>query len=751
MPRSVTLGIAVALALGWSPPSRAAEADETATGGSQGLEEITVTAQRRSENLQKVPISISAISGESLSQGGVVNVTGISSRVPSMATTMPYGDAIPIFSLRGISAVDYSQNQASPVALYVDEVYKGLPVFTSLQLFDVDSVEVLRGPQGTLYGKNTTGGAVNIHTVKPDVAAGLDGYVNVGLGSLNRKDFAAALNIPVSDTFATRVAVQTSNVDGMVENRQPGVEDQGEIRDWAGRIGAVWAPTDDLEVTLRLTASESTPSGYGVIADNIGRSGSGGAGFFSGYTRQGLSFWENETDIPGKLRIRNQSVAAKITWDVSNSLEVTSITSYDRGYWLTWEDADGSPYRIVASKYVNDAWAWSEDLRIASQGDSSFQWIGGLYVYQDSISADTQYQYFHELAALDESGMPICFADFITGCTVSNRFRQDRESYAAYAEGTYEATSRLSFTLGLRYTDDRNDLPSYKAWLGYLDPTTGTDVTNAVQTIDGAPTDQLKSTNWSGRIGAQYQLDERTLLYASLTRGYRGGSFNGQAFYDPSEVTAAKPEKVDSYEIGAKTEIADNRVRLNGALFYYDYVNQQFLAVTPEFLQILYNAPKSRLYGAEVELTAQPVPAFEFHLGASYLNSEYQEAVLQGQDISGNKLILAPEWTANGGIDWTLLDSAWGSLTLHTDSRYMSKVYYDAFNTNAVAQGGYAVHDARLSATLTSHPIQLTTWVRNLTNEEYRVYRLNVAALTNYDYGQRGRPREYGVEVRYSF
>jgi len=629
-PSRFSAGFAGLLLLSAAFFAPAARAQSTTADDAAELEPVTVTAQRRVEDIQKVPISITALSGDRLAQSGVFNVTGIASQVPNMATTTPYGDAIPVFSLRGVSAVDFSQNQSSPVATYVDEVYKGLPVLTSLQVFDVDRVEVLRGPQGTLYGKNTTGGAVNFFTRTASVDAGVNGYLNVGVGSLNRREFSAAVGAPIGDKFAARLAGQVTRVDGMVKNFYPGAPDQGEIRDSAVRLSAAWVPSDAVKVLFRFTASESTPTSYGVLAVNIGRAGPGGIGFGTNYFRDGLSFWQNSSDTPGVTRIRNHGGSMTVKWDVNDNLAFTSISSYDEGKWLTIEDADGSPFNILTDRYDNSAHAISEDLRLGSQGKGAFNWLAGLYWYKDSAHVQTKNQYYHEFTGLDANGQPLCFDDFFTGCSVSNDFLQKRDSYAAYAQGTYAVNDRLSLTAGLRYTKDRNHLDRYESWLGYLDPATRIEITKAVQTITAPPIDRLDTTNWSGKLGVEYQFSDRTMMYGSISRGYRGGSFNGQAFYSPDEVTVANPEKVTAYEVGAKTQLLDNRVRLNGAMFYYDYKNQQFINVTPQLLQILYNAPKSRLYGAEFELEARPVQLLTVRLGGSYLNGKYQKAELQG-------------------------------------------------------------------------------------------------------------------------
>lgn len=746
-PLLLAAAIAMATAAVGAPGAQAAGENEAAGR----LEEVVVTAQRRAENQQRVPISTTAIRGDDLAASGIKNITSLSAQVPNMQTTTPYGDAVPIFSLRGVSAVDFSQNQSSPVALYVDEVYKGLPALTSLQMFDVDRVEVLRGPQGTLYGKNTTGGAVNVHTRGASLDDGLSGYADLGYGSLNRREISASVNVPLSESFATRFAGQMTKVDGMVENQFPDRPDQGDIDDVAARVSSVWAPTDALTVSLRLTASKSSPKGYGVIADNIGRGGPGGAGFATGYTREGLSYFENEADLTGSLRIRNKSASLNVQWDVTEDMTLSSVTSWDDGDWLTNEDGDGTPFNLGFTTYDNEAEALSQEFRLGSSGEGPLSWQVGVYGYADTVTADTTIRLFYDLASVDADGVPSCFVDFVTGCRLHNQFRQERDSFAAYAQGAYELTERLSFTAGLRYTDDNNELKYYRAALGYYDPSTASEVIDVFPTIDAAPEDQLTSTNWSRRFSAQYQWTEATMLYASWSRGYRGGAFNGQAYYAPDEVTIADPEELTSIEVGVKSQLADDRLRLNGSVFRYEYRNQQFLNVTPELLQVIYNAPESRLYGGELEATATFTPTLDARFAFSYLDSEFREATLLGVDLSGNTMMLAPETTVIAGLDWQMLTMDWGSLTLHTDSRYTSKSYFDPFNTEAVAQGSFWVHDARLTLDVAQLPMTVSAWIHNLTDEEYRVYRLDLAGLFNLDYGQRGRPREYGISVRYDF
>jgi iron complex outermembrane receptor protein len=237
-------------------------------------------------------------------------------------------------------------------------------------------------------------------------------------------------------------------------------------------------------------------------------------------------------------------------------------------------------------------------------------------------------------------------------------------------------------------------------------------------------------------------------LYANASRGYRGGSFNGNGFYAPDEVTTAKPEKIDALEAGLKTELLDQRARLNLAAFYYEYKDQQFLDLTPTFLQVLYNAPKSTVWGAELETVARIAEPLTVTVSLGYLDASYDEISLGGQDLSGNRLSLAPKTTFSAGFDWTIAEGDFGSVVVNAATRYQSKVYFDAFNR--LDQEGYWIQDARLTWRAPSEQLWVALWGKNLGDEEYRTQRYDLSAF-NFLYAQRGRPREYGIEFGYSF
>ena len=722
-----------------------AEAQEA--GASPVLDQVLVTAQRRSENLQSVPIAVSALSQEVIEKQGIRNVSGVATLVPNMQLATPYGDAVPFFSLRAVTSTDVSLNQSGPIALYVDEVYKGLPALSSLQIFDVDRVEVLRGPQGTLYGKNTTGGAVNIYTKQPDVSGGVTGDLAVGAGNLGRVTANGGVNVPlVADQLAARVAFTRTKVDGFVDNHVPGADDPNSIDDFAFRTSLRWEASEDLTVSLAYTQTKSSPTSYGAIAEEIG---TGGIGFGTEYYREGLGFYDTESEQPGKIDIENKGASLRVAWDVSDTMSFTSITSTDTGDWSALEDVDTSPFDIARGDYISDADSVSQDFRLASKGDGALEWLLGAYYYRDKVDSNTIYRYYYAFSGdNDGNGVIDCFDDFFTGCRLENNFQQERKSSAVYGQATYAFDNGFSVTGGLRYTKDKNSLDSYRARLGYFDPALNAEVVDAADTITAPPVDELNTSNWSGKLGVSYEFPSGALLYANASRGYRGGSFNGNGFYAPDEVTTAKPEKIDALEAGLKTELLDQRARLNLAAFYYEYKDQQFLDLTPTFLQVLYNAPKSTVWGAELETVARIAEPFTLTVSLGYLDASYDEISLGGQDLSGNRLSLAPKTTFSAGFDWTIAEGDFGSVVVNAATRYQSKVYFDAFNR--LDQEGYWIQDARLTWRAPSEQLWVALWGKNLGDEEYRTQRYDLSAF-NFLYAQRGRPREYGIEFGYSF
>jgi len=766
------------------------------------IEEVLITAQKRTESLQDVPISVSALSSGDLEGLQLRTSSEIAAQVPNMQISTPLGDGFPVVSLRGISMSDFSLNQSSPVAIYVDEVYKGNPALQGVQLYDLERVEVLRGPQGTLYGKNTTGGAVNFITQRAGFEQ--EAYITAGVGTYSRKELQGAFQtVLIDDALAMRVAGTWVESDGWKENKIPGIDDANAIDEWGGRISFAYTPRDELEFLLRVSSSDSSPVNYGITAEP-GPSGVGNfmyelfgiAGELAGgtnggnatsYTRAHLDDFDIESNRDAKREIETSAVALTVNWDLSAGLTLTSITSWDEGSFFSPEDTDGSPLQTVEADYGSDADQISQDLRLTSSFDGDFNFIAGLYYANETIDAQTTLKFFNDLdmnqdGSLDANDCldPLLYAfglggvattpaadavnevlpaidpsitglgDFATfGCQARNSFEQERSSLAGYFDGNLALNDAITLQFGLRYTTDKTELNDMESRL--LD-NGGSDLTDAVGFLISPTSDNFTDREWTGKIGLDYTTEHGTLFYTSLSKGYRSGAFNGQAFFDPGEVTQVDPETVNAFEAGFKSEMLDNSLQLNGAAFYYDYSNQQFLNVDPATLaQTLVNIDSSTITGFELELTARPLQQLMLRAGLGWLDTEVDKGTLGGVDVEGNELLAAPNWNANLSVDYDIDIGPYGALTLHADSSFVDEQYFDVFNTESIKGDDYWVHNARIAYESTDSRYTVALWVKNIADKVYTTQAYDLQAVFGLNYTHIGAPRTAGVAMTLRF
>ena len=622
----------LALAMGLAALPTFAHAQEAANATVDNGE-IVVTAAKRSENVQAVPISISAIGGDALAKARVSSVDSLVTKVANLQLNSAVGDNTPIFSLRGVSMSDYSLNQSSPVATYYDEVYKGNFAFLGVAMYDLERVEVLRGPQGTLYGKNTTGGAVNIISKAPKLGV-TSGEFSAGYGNYNRVDLNGAINLPIGDKMALRVAGTFARADGWFKNVVPGMPDLAETREYAVRGTLLFEPTDGVKFTLRASTSYQNPHNYGIYAQP------------EATNRPGLSERQIASDIPDRRRARTTSVAFTANIDLTDMLALTSITSWDKGSLSLFEDTDGTAAKTLEIPYFDKANQIAQDLRLTSTFGGPFDFIFGVYYNREKVYNQTTFQIANDV---DVNGDGVinaqdCADGLPVACRVQNQFNQVKTSIAVYTDLKYKLTDALTLRGGLRFTHDTGKQT------GFSSNALGVDNVLVANLI---PLSNLhySNDNWSGKIGFDYQVTNGSMVYASVSKGYRAPSFNAQAFFSPSELSVTQAEKVTSYEIGLKNQFADRRVTLNLAAFYYDYRNQQFINVDPSSAaQTLLNIPKSRIYGGEADLTVRATNALSFHIGAGALATKIIDGTVSGVVVNGNRLANAPSLSLNGGL-----------------------------------------------------------------------------------------------------
>lgn len=749
---------------------------EPAEDGFQ-LEEIVVTAQKRTESAQTVPSSIIALSGAKLAELGLDDPASLVAHVPNLQANTAVGGGAPVFSMRGVSMSDFSLNQSSPVASYVDEVYKGNFALFGVQLYDLERVEVLRGPQGTLYGKNTTGGAINFVTRRPDFDR--NGYLSAGFGNYDRVEVEGALGGSLVDgRLAGRVALTYTDADGWFENRYPGGRDLGAMDERAGRVSLLYTPSDHLDIILRLAKSQQNPMNYGVYG-RPGEFGTGGGLYAlfnaldpvanpeTDHFRSGLGERELESNFSRRRYIRADSAALTLDWRFSEPYALTSITSWDEGKMRNPEDTDGSPLEVVEVTYQASARQFTQDLRVTSDLGGRFDFIAGLYLSRDELTNGTDLRFYDDLDVNLDGLLSFedCLYSFNTlvnadplddlfpaACRVVNSFEQVRDSQALYFDGTYALTDHLKLRAGLRATHDKSKL---RGFVSQLHGNDGVVLANLIpgdeNDVDAAVSKAFSDERLSGKLGLDYTTTGGTLFYASYSSAFRAGAFNAQAFFAPEELTAVKPENLDAFEIGFKSQFAGGRLQLNGAAFHYKYENQQFMDVDPTTaLQLLVNIGESTIRGAELEFVARPLAAVTVRGGLGWLDTKVDRGVLRGENLSGNELPLAPELSATLAVDWEAPLSDTLDLALQLGGSYASKQYFDILNVERIASDAYALLDARVAIRSADRRWEVAAWGKNLTDKRYVTMGLDLLGF-GYDYFQLGTPRTYGLRATLNF
>jgi outer membrane receptor protein involved in Fe transport len=708
------------------------------------LAELVVTAERRSESILKVPVAVSAISGDDLDRRHLAHVSDLSARLPNVEVSSPRGSSLSDVVIRGVGvANDFSINQASPVGIYLDDSYMASRTFSAAQAYDLDRVEVLRGPQGTLFGRNTTGGLINFITRRPDLS-GDNGRLEAGYGAYDDVRLQGALEHTFAPgVFGVRIAGTFQRHDGYYRNIAPGQPDVDDLKTYAGRIEARWVPVDGLDVTAKA---------YGQRDDN--------------------SQWSNRIRLvgdlhetprspykvdltPGDFATSSSGAQLKVEAARPGRWALTHLTSYDRGRLrLDDVDLDGrstgpdvfgftSQTQRARFKQVN------EELRLRYDAPD-LKVVVGAYYGRDEVRDDERY-------------------DLFTVFPVSPRFRyeQDRVSKAAFAQVDYTLVPNLTLTGGIRFTHDSNayrhghadvGIPVVPGGVINTIPGAGSPLCPGLVCPDGEqPTVRGRNNAVTGRLAVKYALPSGGVVYASYNHGYRAGAYDGIAYLSTAQLAYVKPETVDAFEAGAKGRFLDGRAQVSLAAFYNDYRDQQVnfvrsvtTALGPFPVNILDNVPQAHTMGLEFEGELAATDAVRFHATAGLLKANYaQGSVVAGQDLSHNRLPYSPRFSGAAGFDWTVGRVLDGEVVLAPLVVHSSGYFFDPPNVPQVATSGFTRVNANLSWTRDGYAVRL--WANNLFNEKYNTYGIDLAANTgNYAYVG-APPRTYGVTVSRDF
>lgn len=625
-----------ALAFALAVPATAQDASDDGIDESRGsvLGEIVVTATKRAENLQDVGISITAISGKQLDALGYTSAQQVTALAPGVSTIQPNGESNYALAVRGAANSDFTTNVESPVALYVDEVYISQSSGSGFALFDTERVEILRGPQGTLFGRNATGGLAHFITVKPQFAT--EGYVHGSFGSFDTVEAEGALNFVLGDTLATRFSLSTTQGDGYVTNRLSPDRKLNNSSDIAGRAQLLWEPSSDFSalfnvrfghekirtgffeyVSAPLPTGEPQPTSPNPqLDDYVDLDGDVYAGAYDFEGHNDLDTFGTTMTLTGNL----------------GAVEITSITDYQTVERDYIEDSDASPSNHFNFFLTTDAKQFSQELRFAGKSDS-LDWVAGLYYLDlkiDDSNGAISPGFLDALFGLLDPDL-IGIADGIR-----NPYAQDVKSYSAFGQLDWHLTDQLTLTLGGRYIVDKKSF-DYANQL-VLFPTgadSGLDPAEFIGDLVDPFSSSRKDKMWAARAQVNYEPNNDLLLYLGFNRGVRGGGFNAPLLPTATLVTvdflSYDPEVLNAFEGGFKYTLPSGIGRINGAAYYYDYNDYQAFSIIG--LDTFTLNANSENYGFELETFLNPVDGLDIGLGVGYIHADVTDVPGVTDDI----------------------------------------------------------------------------------------------------------------------
>lgn len=771
------VGVASAPCVFSSSPVIAQEEEEFA-----GLETIMVTANRREENLQEAPIAISAFGGEEIAKLGFTEVDDLAQQTPSLQFNTEFGTTKPAVFLRGIGTNDRSITATPSVALYSDQVLVGLQTGQTFQLFDLERIEVLRGPQGTLYGRNTTGGAVNFIARKPSGDAGANAIAT--FGRFGRVEVEGGIDIPVIDDVLNIRATVAYRRDSGDQFNLFNDERINAQETFSGRLITVFTPNEDQEWTLNLNFGTADSDGlvyHWSRAQGVNANGVPNGAFFpddglngganSVFPVIGLPpVYEAPDDFyslsvnPEQNFEEVEAYNASLTGDITfGDITLTSVTAFSYADSDSSFDSDGSPLDLIQVKYADDGWAVSQELRLTSDDSRDFSWIGGLFFYHDNVDANNNFDIgrFSRQPPFGRGPDP---TDPTAPINIGQQLTQEQTSYAAFGSGSYRVTEDTKVTVGLRYTRDRKQIDYFtfgdEAFQFPL-------ITNDVLLSVGKVLDETFEAV-TGNVIIDHRFNDNIFAYASYNRGFKSGAFSSVALFDPNTFATVDGEDVNAFEIGLKTQLFDQRVIFNLAAFRNDFSNLQVSNLLPDPMTgvpitTLDNAADATIQGIEWELTARPVPDLYINFAGSYIDAEYDNFIFTPDDpntaadetvnLAGNRLPSAPKWSLNGSVEYRFDGPYESAIVPRVDFSYSGEVFFQSDNgaqNGALSRDAYTLINASLRIELDEQDATLTFWGRNIFDEQY-----NSLVLPFPDFGfnisTRNNRRTWGVTLAKGF
>lgn len=747
----------------------------------QTIEEVIVTAQKREEGVNDVPIAITALSASTVSDLGLRSMEDMAMSTPGLVVNQTSGTGAPAWTIRGVGFQDYSAAASSTVGIYFDEVAYPYPVMATGQFFDVERIEVLKGPQGDLYGRNTTGGQVGFISRKPtdEFEAG----VSLSFGRFSHLEGEGYVSGPLSDDVRGRIAFKTvQRFEGWQKSLSRPGDELGEVETYSVRGIVDWDITPDLTASLNVHYNDDQSDGIASTPVQgellgLGRTLRGSGTPFDDATiyRTGDNEAADWTNGPGNaLRPKRDNQLfgfnLKMNWDIGN-FTITSVTGYDKFERDEANDWDGSDLLDSSNINVTDIEVFSQELRIASTIGENISWLAGLYYSFDDIDED--YNYF--------------FGEGIFGIAqLDTNYRVETDSIAAFAHAEWDINEQFGVNVGARFTsEDRefdgctNDasppdlavpglnlrdflvlvLPPF---ISQIDPNACGVLDLETFTIPDTLLAEVSANEWMWKAGVDYRPTDDILTYFNVSKGFKSGGFNGANLNTVQQLGPYDIEELTSFEVGVKATLLDGTMQLNGSFFYYDYENKQERgrAVTPVgIISGLVNIPESEVYGAEAQLLWYPTDRWSIDTSVSWLDTEIKEydAVqasstltnIVTSDASGLDVANAPKWSGNitMGYEFPLSNGL------------VLRPAFDIIYRDAVAGAPFQPEQGREDYTLVNARVGLyssandrwniTAWSRNLFDRDYYVSAFGGGNVwfvrTN------GMPRTFGMSIDYRF
>ena len=731
------------------------------------LEEIVVTAQKREESLADVGIAVDVISGDRLREAGALSLIEVGRFSPGLNIQTPFGEfGYPLIAIRGVNTDGFIETLPQSTGVYADGVYVSQPPMQAFRLLDLERMEVLKGPQGTIYGRNTIAGAINLISKRPTFEP--EGYATVGFGRYSRASFEGAYGGPISDTAAGRIAVKyLRQTDSPLTNLDPNLDDGGELDQLMARGSLLFRPNDDVELLVRFYAGRddsdvwpwaAIPAGQDTDGDGIpdqvcpeyARGDVAAAQvnclardpFVSGDTfndTDGDPYTINQNAI-GNHAYRSSGISAELNWSFSQ-MTLTAVTGFDDFERHDILDEDAGPTVALDDVRKSDVSQFSQEVRLASNAGDGMQWLAGIYYSSDEMEGDPSF---------DSGGRQ----DYST---------LETDTLGLFGQIEYPLSDDLALTVGGRWTDVQRDF-DYRT-TGFF----------ASAELQAGASSSFSDSDYSARVALDWSYNDNTLIYASISRGFNAGTFNSQFLATVDNLEPTKSESLTAYEVGLKSTFAGGRASVEAAVYYYDATDPQVVAVEPLSLisaNFLINADDSKMQGGEVQLRALAADWLELSFGAAYIDSEYGNLVTSVAgtgtgspypdnapvfgstlaDLTGNRIPNTPELSINSSatVEWPINDG-WRFMG-QLDFLWEDDIPRDLRASPALYTEAHIDVDLRLAVRSADDKWDAAFWVRNLTNEEYLTEAYEVLgfgfyiAAGNYSY-----PRTFGLELTRSF